>query len=435
MKILLWFSLFTFSWFFESANTNNNSIEKIALCGKKASSSGPNIADPAVAATLPTFAKNNAGQTVLYWTEKDAQSTVSLYFATTTDGSNFSDKKLIFASPGLGNGKLAKPKILFKKNGEMVALFSHRAGGPMPPREPRPAAPAAMENHAGHDMPAKPTAPVARPKRDSHIQYMVSKDNGASWSTAQNVDADTSKLTRGFFDAVVLPNDEIAVAYLKDVKNSTKHEERDLRMTITKNGSFQQEKLIDAIVCDCCSISMHLDAKGALHVIYRDNNNDIRDMAHIISTDNANSFSAPKPLYQDNWEIKGCPHAGATTVSTATDIYATWFSGTAKSKAGLRVANGKGKLVTVLKPSAKNANLYADAKNVLLLWEQPVNEEGTNIHYSKITGKKAGATTLLPNSQNGQNATATKLANGQTLIAYEYAPKGEKSSIKTALVN
>lgn len=73
---------------------------------------------------------------------------------------------------------------------------------------------------------------------------------------------------RGFFDAVLMANDEVAVAYLKDVKNSTKHEERDLRLAIIKNGVFQDEKLIDPVVCDCCNISMLLDANGALNIYY-----------------------------------------------------------------------------------------------------------------------------------------------------------------------
>lgn len=333
IKIIITINLFFISFFgfFMNSNTEKPAMTICKTIGETALTSvgleanftgSPIETDPNKTYTLPTFTKNNKGEVVLYWTEKDPQNVVSLCFATSKDGKTYGEKKTVFADGGLGNGRLMRPKLLFKKNGEMVAVFSYRTSPAVPPREPRPA------QEANRTAPAPQQASQARPKRSSEIRFTVSKDGGNTWTSPTSVDTDTTKLTRGFFDAVLLANDEIAVAYLKDVKGSTKHEERDLRLAITKNGVFQAEKLIDAVVCDCCNISMVVDEAGALHMVYRDNNNDIRDMSHIISKDNGATFSAPKTLYADKWEIKGCPHAGATTVSVKNEQYATWFSGT-----------------------------------------------------------------------------------------------------------
>lgn len=402
---------------------------------RKSLTDSPIEIDPNKSYTLPTLTKNNKGEVVLYWTEKDPQNVVSLCFATSKDGKTYGEKKTVFADGGLGNGRLMRPKLLFKKNGEMVAVFSYRTSPAMPPREARPA-PKQEANHAApaHAAPAPQQAPQARPKRSSEIRFTVSKDGGNTWTSPTSVDTDTTKLTRGFFDAVLLANDEIAVAYLKDVKGSTKHEERDLRLAITKNGVFQVEKLIDAVVCDCCNVSMVVDESGALHMVYRDNNNDIRDMSHIVSKDNGATFSAPKTLYADKWEIKGCPHAGATTVSVKNEQYATWFSGTQNGQSGFRLANSSGKLLKVLDASAKNTYITSDDKTAILVWEQTAESGISNVFYSKLINGKLLDSQKVTDSDFGQNASIL-VFNDKVLIAYEVLKADKKTVLAAKIVN
>ncbi|MDZ7876213.1 MAG: exo-alpha-sialidase [Saprospiraceae bacterium] len=385
--------------------------------------------DPNKSYTLPTLTKNSKGEVVLYWTEKDPQNVVSLCFASSKDGKTYGEKKTVIADAGISSGRLMRPKLLFKKNGEMVAVFSYRTSAAMPPRGERPAAPKQGANAA----PAPQQAPQGRPKRSSEIRFSVSKDGGNTWTTPTSTDTDTTKLTRGFFDAVLLANDEIAVAYLKDVKGSTKHEERDLRMAVTKNGVFQDEKLIDAVVCDCCNISMVVDESGALHVVYRDNNNDIRDMSHIVSKDNGATFSSPVTVYADKWEIKGCPHAGATTVSVKNEQYATWFSGTQNGQSGFRLANSSGKLLKVLDASAKNTYITSDDKTAVWVWEQTAESGVSNVFYSKIVNGKLLDSQKVADSDYGQNAS-TLLFNGKVLVAYEVLKADKKTVLATKIV-
>lgn len=427
LKLTITINLFFISFFgfFMNSRTEKQTMTICKTTDETALSSvglnanfvdSPIETDPNKTYTLPTLTKNNKGEVVLYWTEKDPQNVVSLCFTTSKDGKTYGEKKTVFADGGLGNGRLMRPKLLFKKNGEMVAVFSYRTSPVMPPR------PAEGQ-----------PAPQARPKRSSEIRFTVSKDGGSSWTAPTSVDTDTTKLTRGFFDAVLLANDEIAVAYLKDVKGSTKHEERDLRLAITKNGVFQAEKLIDAVVCDCCNISMVVDEAGALHMVYRDNNNDIRDMSHIVSKDNGATFSAPKTLYADKWEIKGCPHAGATTVSVKNEQYATWFSGTQNGQSGFRLANSSGKLLKVLDASAKNTYLTSDDKTAVLVWEQIAESGVSNVFYSKLVNGKLLDSQKVTDSDYGQNAS-TLVFNGKVLVAYEVLKADKKTVLAAKIV-
>lgn len=444
LKLTITINLFFISFFGFFMNSRTEK-QTMTICKATDETALPNVGlkanlvdspietDPNKTYTLPTFTKNNKGEVVLYWTEKDPQNVVSLCFATSKDGKTYGKKKTVFADGGLGNGRLMRPKLLFKKNGEMVAVFSYRTSPAMPPREARPA-PKQEANHDNHAVPAHAApASQARPKRISEIRFTVSKDGGNTWTSPTSVDTDTTKLTRGFFDAVLLANDEIAVAYLKDVKGSTKHEERDLRLAITKNGVFQAEKLIDAVVCDCCNISMVVDEAGALHMIYRDNNNDIRDMSHIVSKDNGTTFSAPKTLYADKWEIKGCPHAGATTVSVKNEQYATWFSGTQNGQSGFRLANSSGKLLKVLDASAKNTYITSDDKTAVLVWEQTAESGVSNIFYSKLVNGKLLDSQKITDSDYGQNAS-TLVFNGKVLVAYEVLKADKKTVLAAKIV-
>lgn len=381
------------------------------------------FADNAHAYLLPTLTKNKQGEPVLYWTEKDEKNEMALYFSVSKDGGKtFGDKKLIYADAGIGSSRLMRPKLLFKKDGSMAAVFSYRA-----PSVVVPASTAHEGGHGNHN-----AAPAPKAKRDLQIRYTVSKDNGSSWTAPISVDADTARLVRGFFDAVVLANDEIAVAYLKDVKGSTKHEERDLRMVITKNGVFQPEKLIDPVVCDCCNISLLVDNKGTLNVFYRDNNNDIRDIARMTSADNGVTFSKPAILHNDKWEIKGCPHAGVASVATPTGALVTWFSG-ANEQSGVRLVDADGKLLKVLSANAKNGYVAADTKQAVFVWEQTTEGGASQLFYNKIAGGKALDSQLVRGSDYGQNATGL-LVNGKLILAYEVAKPDSKTALSVRVV-
>ncbi|MDZ7899663.1 MAG: sialidase family protein [Arcicella sp.] len=362
----------------------------------------PILDDTTKAYSMPFLVRTPQNEVLLTWMEKDNAGKSSFCLAFSKDnGKTFEDKKVIYSGMGVSSSRLMRAKLLTKKDGSLVAVFSNR--------------------------PETSTPGVGR--RAAEIVYCVSKDKGNTWTTPQAVDNDPTKgIMRGFFDAVLMANDEVAVAYLKDVKNSTKHEERDLRLAITKNGIFQDEKLIDPVVCDCCNISMLLDANGALNIYYRDNNNDIRDIAKIISTDNAQTFSKPQILYNDNWQINGCPHNGATAGVFGNSSLIAWFSGTT-NQPGIRLVTQEGKQLFVLDASAKNAYLSSANQDAALFWEQ--NQEGniSKIAYRKVSKDKVSETLLVNDSANGINPTGLVLDN-QIVVAYEIKQANKKNTIK-----
>jgi len=363
--------------------------------------------DPERAYSSPSWQRTHKGELILSWLEKEKDGKSHLCMAISKDnGKTFSNKSTIASGYGIGSSRLSKAKVLSKKDGKLVAVF--------------------MNN---------PAAQAGKPSRGGQVFYCLSTDQGASWSVPAAVDQDpTPGLMRGFFDAAVLANDEIAVVYLKDVKGSTKHEERDLRISITKNGTFQEEKLIDPVVCDCCNIGLMVDSKGVLNVYYRDNKDDIRDFSHISSKDNGLTFTAPKNIYKDNWQIAGCPHNGAYPVEFKKQNYIAWFTGSDTDR-GIKVVSQDGRKITTPNvDSAKNFGITADTQQMIFFWEQTnAISNHSQVAYQLITENNVSSNKLFNISEGASNPVVS-LIGDKALIAYEIKVEG-KPIIKVDQVN
>jgi hypothetical protein len=352
--------------------------------------------DTTVAYAMPVLTQTPDKTILLTWTEKDVTGMGSFCVAQSADGGRtFANRRVVVSGKGIGGSRLMRPKVLTKKDGSLLAVFSNRG--------------------------------ETNGKRTTDIQISTSTNNGLTWSAPQAVDTDPTPCVRGFFDAVVLSNGEIAIAYLKDVAGSTKHEERNLRLVLTQNGRFLPERIIDPVVCDCCNISLLVDADGALHVYYRDNNDDIRDMAQMVSTDNGLTFSKPRILSADNWKIAGCPHNGPFSATFGKGTLVSWFSGGDTDK-GVRWVTQDGNRLTIANdPTARNGNVAAQGNRAVLLWDQ-VRDEHSQIAYRTLTGTQLSDTNWLADAVNGTNPSGLVL-DGQLLVVYEVRNANKRNGL------
>lgn len=382
--------------------------------------------DTAFAYSMPTLSETPKGDILLSWIETDPTGVPSFCMALSTDkGKTFSDKKVITSGNGVSSSRLFRSKVLAKKDGSFVAVFASRASAP--PQN----AQAPQVQGGNPPQRAEGGRGGGRGGRASLLVYTVSKDGGTTWTTPQSVDSDPSAGMRGFYDATVLANDEIAVAYLKDVKGSTKHEERDLRLVITKNGVFQPEKLLDAVVCDCCNVNLSVDAKGAFTVYYRDNNDNIRDISKMTSKDNGATFSNPEILYNDGWRINGCPHNGViSTPHGKSSALVAWYSG-AETDGGVRLVTKEGKRLFILAgQSGKNPALMSSAQMGAMIWE---NAEKNQLVYRTIKDEKVAETKAIEGTTDAVNSTGVLIGN-QMLIAHEVKMASKKNGLKIAAI-
>ncbi|MBO9638679.1 MAG: exo-alpha-sialidase [Siphonobacter aquaeclarae] len=389
----------------------------VAVTGASASGIG---GDTTRTYAIPTVSLTPKGTVALSWTEKDDRNIVHYYWAESKDqGRTFGEKKQIFESPGMSGSRLMRPKLLFKKDGTWATVFALRGDVP--------AAAASTGGHEHHHGGEAPKAPSGRPS-DLQIVFSLSKDQGKTWSVPAPVHADrTPKVVRGFFDATVLANGEIGVAYLRDIDG--RPHERDLRFVTSSGDTFGSETVLDPFVCDCCNISLLVDDKGILNLYYRENQENIRDIAKMTSSDNGKTFSKPQILFADNWKINGCPHSGPTSAAGPGGNVISWFSGTAESP-GIRLVTQEGKrLLVIADASAKNMYLAAGSKSAALLWEQQGTEsDQTVLAYRTVKKDGVSEAKVLGKTANGTNASGV-IAGNRLVVAYEVKNSRNKNTL------
>lgn len=85
--------------------------------------------------------------------------------------------------------------------------------------------------------------------------------------------------------------------------------------------------------CDCCPVSMETDS-NRVAVFYRNNRNNIRNMAAAVSENNGTTYDLVAELDTANWQVFNCPSTGGDGFFADSFLHTAWTSGrTGSSKA------------------------------------------------------------------------------------------------------
>jgi len=98
---------------------------------------------------------------------------------------------------------------------------------------------------------------------------------------------------------------------------------------IDSNGRLSDETQLDERVCECCQTSAAITAAGII-AVYRDRSEkEVRDIDFV--TQQRGSWSAPRAVYADNWEINGCPVNGPSVAAAGERVAVAWYTGAGDS--------------------------------------------------------------------------------------------------------
>ena len=284
------------------------------------------------------------GQFVAWWVEQDPHSGDNyVYFSrSANDSLSFGESRRIPSSREINAGGEHMPKLIIKPDGTWVLIFARRNAN--------------SEAHFA-----------------SSVLYTHSFDGGDTWTTSQliHTDADPDN-SHGFPEAVLLPDGEVAAVWL-DGRHHLDHSTLYFAKTDGKNG-FGTDKQIGGPACQCCKLDMYVDQTEMLHLVYRGLTGDnIRDIQHIASDDNGESFSPPARVSRDNWQIRACPHNGPSITRTGDELYVTWYSeGGGK---GLYYATSENNGLsfsprTKLTSQAKHPYIASFGHSALAIWDE-----------------------------------------------------------------
>lgn len=323
----------------------------ITLLGFLMSFNQPNkptqLSDSQRVGTTPRFTTDEKGNPVLSWAEKDGDKQNLFFFAISKDGgSTFQEKISVKVPEKISVHAEGMPKIAFKKNGEIIALFE--VSKPTP-----------TERFAGN------------------LYFISSKDKGKNWSEPTPVHDDvTAGKGHSFGDIATLPDGQIGFVWLDEKLGKYAGRSVKYRQTLP-NGKLSNEVVVDSNACQCCRTNLFVDADNNFHVLYRDMLADgSRDISHVVSKDGGKTFSDSKVVFDDKWRVNACPHTGPGTTQMGKDIYTAWFTGK-EEDAGVRLSKiGSGKLMDKIETNrAKHPQVGVLNNQLVMTWDQSMQKD------------------------------------------------------------
>lgn len=379
----------------------------LAACrgGQLAASEERPVSDTTRSASCTHLARDASGRLVLSWVEQQAgEETGMLYYAVSPDGGKtFPAGKPIPTAKGILPHGENMPKMIFRPNGEVIAMYGVQSNDP-------------------------------RNKYAGKVFYTLSADGGNTWQPAVPLVTDTAGYDQRYFDMAVLPSGE-AVAIWLDNRKFHQKEGSTLYIAITGAApGFHRERPVVQTVCQCCRTALYVDAQGGLHAAFRDIIQDtIRDMVHIFSKDGGETFTQPVRISADNWAINGCPHTGPAMVRNANGLHFAWF--TMGSGEGVFYCQSPDNGISYTKkesisalPTAKHPQLAVmERGDLALVWDEAADTSGNRIG---ILHKSADGRTLERDFLTAANEFAGFPVVEQTgegiLVAYKKRRNGKE---------
>ena len=151
----------------------------------------------------------------------------------------------------------------------------------------------------------------------------VSRDGGNTWSKGASPHNDGTPSEHGF-TSLVPAHDHFGVFWLDGRVMKKPGDNMSLRFTtLSRDGRFGKQLLIDDRVCECCQTSAVRLSDGGFLVTYRDRSpEEVRDMGAAIVRDGA--VQKRFHLNADGWMVKGCPVNGPAIATMGKTIAAVW---------------------------------------------------------------------------------------------------------------
>lgn len=259
---------------------------------------------------------------------------------------------------------------------------------------------------------------------------------------------DNTATEHGFVSMVPFTDSTFYAIWL-DGRNTTgghgEHGDLSSAMTLrgaelSQSGNILSEAEIDNAICDCCNTSITKTSNGLL-AVYRDRTEgEIRDI--YVSRMINGTWSNPKPVFNDEWEIAACPVNGPAVDSYNSSVAVAWFTG-ANNKAAVKLAFSKDEGSSFSAPIQIDAEATLGRVDVLLKDENAAwiswmnrNEESGALNLKLISMDGEILESHIISEMNPSRGSGfpqiTKTNDGVLVSWTDYSESGKQ--IKTAIL-
>jgi hypothetical protein len=257
-------------------------------------------------------------------------------------------------------------------------------------------------------------------------------DGGKTWDKPFVPHRDGAKAEHGFVSLFAANDGSLAAVWLdgremKPTEGGHDHGRGNMTLRyvkIKRDGALVDDAALDTRVCECCQTSAAMTADGPV-VVYRDRSEaekEIRDISIVRLKDG--KWSAPRPVFQDGWQLNGCPVNGPAVAAAGRRVAVAWFtgadqtsrvklafSGDAGETFGLPVAVDDGN------PAGRVDVLLLDDGSALVCWLEKLPEGGAvRMRRVRPDGKLNEAITVAPSGTARSNGFPQMARVGDTLV-------------------
>lgn len=217
--------------------------------------------------------------------------------------------------------------------------------------------------------------------------FVLQKQEKSQWDSPLKIHKDTTKTEHGFVSMLPYGEESFFITWLDGRNTSGENHDQagggamTLRGAIlSKDGILSEEQELDTRTCDCCQTTAAITKNGPV-VLYRDRSDaEVRDISIVRNVDG--KWTQPKAIYNDNWEIFGCPVNGPSVATFDNTLAAAWFTG-ANNQAKVQVVfskdNGESFLSPIQidggDPIGRVSIIMVDAENALISWVEAFGED------------------------------------------------------------
>jgi hypothetical protein len=268
---------------------------------------------------------------------------------------------------------------------------------------------------------------------DYEVTIARSFDGGKTWGKPFVPHRDGKQTEHGFVSLLAAKDGLLAAVWLdgREMKpsagGSSDHGHGEGNMTlryvkIKRDGTLTDEAALDTRVCECCQTSAAMTAEGPV-VVYRDRSEqEIRDVSIVRLRDGR--WSQPSSVFQDNWQINGCPVNGPAVAAAGRRVAVAWFTGAGnKPRVKLTFSNDAGTsfgepiVVDDGNPAGRVDTLLLDDGSALVCWLEKMPEGGAvRVRRIRPDGKRDEAVTVAPSGAARSNGFPQMVRVGAELV-------------------
>ncbi len=282
------------------------------------------------------------------------------------------------------------------------------------------------------------------------VRMSLSGDRGMSWSDPVTPHRDSTKSEHGFASFFNHPDGGIGFVWLDGREAeyagaagnghaSDAGWNMHLRSTIIKpDKTIGEELLLDRRVCECCPTAATETDSGVL-IAYRDRTEDeIRDIS-LVRYENG-LWSDPYPLYNDGWNIPGCPVNGPALSANGSDVAAAWYTA-ADNDARVNVAFSNdggetfGEPVRVDDglPSGRVAVELLDDGSAIVMWIEIMEEDAALMVRRVNSDRSTGTLEKIAVISDDRSSGYPRMARIQDMMLFAWVDSFNENRIRTAI--